>query len=76
MLDDLNETDTLLDSEENYYKYRCNVPLTTNLLQSFRGRNHDIYRSMEEAAYKIFNFSVFKLAVIFERVRFYQTNVV
>ena len=66
----------MLEPEDHYYKVRSAVPVTTQLLQSFRGRKHDIYGSMEEAAYKIFYFSAFKLAVIFERVRFYQTSVV
>ena len=50
--------------------------MTTNLLELYRGRKHERYGSIEEAAFKIFNYAVFKLAVIFERVRFYQTSVV
>ena len=50
--------------------------MTTNLLELYRGRKHETYGSIEEAAFKIFNYSVFKLAVIFERVRFYKTSVV
>jgi hypothetical protein len=74
------ETDqsSLLDPEEQLcaYTMRQNTPVTTNLLQLYRGRKHEIYGSIEEAAFKIFNYSVFKLAVIFERVRFYKTSVV
>lgn len=72
-----SEQSNLLDPQEECYHYiHPNAPATTNLLQLYRGRKHEVYGSIEGAAFKIFNYSVFKLAVIFERVRFYQTSVV
>ena len=75
-LDDVGEQDTLLEPQDDMYQERRHIPVNTQLLQSFRGRKHDIYESMEEAAYKIFNYSIFKLAVIFERVRLYEQSVI
>ena len=36
----------------------------------------DLYVTKEESAYKLFNYAVFKLAMIFERVRLYQQDIV
>ena len=69
-------TDTILEPDDDYLKERMGVPVTTHLLQSFQGRKNDIYSSMEEAAYKIFNYSIFKIAVIYERVRLYESSVI
>lgn len=41
-----------------------------------RTRVTDIALTKEELAYRFFNYIVFKLAVIFERVNLYQQNVV
>ena len=49
---------------------------TQHLLSINRQRQQDIYETREEAAYKIFNYSIFKLAIIFERVRLYQDNII
>ena len=39
-------------------------------------RTRDCHQSKQESAYKLFNFSVFKLACILERVRRYMHDIV
>ena len=69
---DLMTEDQLLKPE----KTRIATHTTQLLLSVNRNRQTDIYESREEAIYKIFNHSVFKLAVILERVRLYRENIV
>ena len=46
------------------------------LLDITRQRQQDLLLTKEESAHKLFNYSVFKLACIFERVRLYMHDIV
>ena len=72
LIETMIEQDTLLEPDDDYYKQMRAIPVATQLLQQFKGRRNDIYESREEAAHKIFHYAIFKLAVIFERVRLYE----
>jgi len=49
----------------------CHILLDIN-----RTRANDVHQTREESAQKLFNFSVFKLACIFERFRLYMHDIV
>lgn len=46
------------------------------LLDINRTRYQDLFFNKEDSALKLFNYSVFKLACIFERVRLYMHDIV
>ena len=52
------------------------VNIGRQLLSMHKTRLNDIALTKEELAYRLFNYIVFKLAVIFERVNLYQQEVV